>query len=44
MNKESIYGLTIRQLTEWLIGRGHTKYRASQVWDWLYRQRVKGFF
>jgi 23S rRNA (adenine2503-C2)-methyltransferase len=43
MNKESIYGLTIKQLTDWLIERGHTKYRASQVWDWLYRQRVKDF-
>ena len=43
MNKESIYGLTINQLTDWLIEQGHTKYRATQVWDWLYRRRVKDF-
>ena len=43
MNKESIYGLTINQLTDWLIEHGHTKYRATQVWDWLYRRRVKDF-
>jgi 23S rRNA (adenine2503-C2)-methyltransferase len=43
MNKVSIYGLTFEQLTEWLIGHGYTKFRASQVWDWLYRKRVTAF-
>jgi 23S rRNA (adenine2503-C2)-methyltransferase len=43
MNKVSIYGLTFDQLTEWLIGHGYTKFRASQVWDWLYRKRVTAF-
>jgi 23S rRNA (adenine2503-C2)-methyltransferase len=43
MNKESIYGLTINQLTDWLIEQGHTKFRTLQVWDWLYRKRVKNF-
>lgn len=43
MSKESIYGLTFEQLTEWLAERGHTKFRASQVWDWLYRKRVTDF-
>ncbi|WP_100405839.1 23S rRNA (adenine(2503)-C(2))-methyltransferase RlmN [Bacillus solitudinis] len=43
MNKESIYGLTFEQLTEWLMGHGHKKFRASQVWDWLYRKRVTTF-
>ncbi|WP_169084150.1 23S rRNA (adenine(2503)-C(2))-methyltransferase RlmN [Paenibacillus sp. PL91] len=43
MNKASIYGLTFDQLTEWLIGHGYTKFRASQVWDWLYRKRVTAF-
>ncbi|MBN8207796.1 23S rRNA (adenine(2503)-C(2))-methyltransferase RlmN [Bacillus sp. NTK071] len=41
--KESIYGLTFDQLTEWLLERGHKKFRASQVWDWLYKKRVKEF-
>ncbi|SDM63122.1 23S rRNA (adenine(2503)-C(2))-methyltransferase RlmN [Bacillus sp. OK048] len=43
MNKESIYGLTIEQLTAWLLDHGHKKSRASQVWDWLYRKRVTNF-
>lgn len=43
MNKESIYGLTFDQLSEWLMGYGYTKFRASQVWDWLYRKRVTDF-
>ncbi|MFB5675024.1 23S rRNA (adenine(2503)-C(2))-methyltransferase RlmN [Paenibacillus terreus] len=43
MNKPSIYGLTIEQLTAWLEERGHKKHRATQVWGYLYRQRVAAF-
>lgn len=43
MNKPSIYGLTINQLTEWLLERGHKQSRAAQVWSWLYRKRVTDF-
>lgn len=43
MNKESIYGLTFEQLTAWLLEHGHKKFRASQVWDWLYVKRVTDF-
>lgn len=43
MTKESIYGLTMAQLTDWLTERGYKKFRATQVWDWLYRKRVKSF-
>jgi 23S rRNA (adenine2503-C2)-methyltransferase len=43
MNKTSIYGLTFDQMTAWLEEHGHTKFRASQVWDWLYRKRVTDF-
>jgi 23S rRNA (adenine2503-C2)-methyltransferase len=43
MNKESIFGLTIDQLTTWLIEHGQKKFRAAQVWDWLYKKRVKSF-
>ncbi|WP_281883368.1 23S rRNA (adenine(2503)-C(2))-methyltransferase RlmN [Paenibacillus sp. YYML68] len=39
----SIYGLTLDQLTAWLLERGHKKSRALQVWDWLYRKRVTQF-
>lgn len=43
MNKASIYGLTIDQLTAWLMEHGHKKSRALQVWDWLYRKRITEF-
>ncbi|MDQ0205732.1 dual-specificity RNA methyltransferase RlmN [Alkalicoccobacillus murimartini] len=43
MNKPSIYGLTMEQLAAWLMEHGHKKFRASQVWDWLYRKRVTNF-
>lgn len=43
MNKESIYGLTFEQMTAWLSDHGHKKFRASQVWEWLYRTRVTSF-
>jgi 23S rRNA (adenine2503-C2)-methyltransferase len=43
MNKPSIYGLTIEQLTAWILEQGYKKSRALQVWDWLYRKRVKDF-
>lgn len=43
MNKHSIYGLTIDQLTAWLLEHGHKPYRASQVWSYLYRERVTKF-
>ncbi|MFS0647336.1 23S rRNA (adenine(2503)-C(2))-methyltransferase RlmN [Siminovitchia sp. 179-K 8D1 HS] len=41
--KPSIYGLTFDQLSEWLVDHGQRKFRAQQVWDWLYRKRVKHF-
>ncbi|WP_168123538.1 23S rRNA (adenine(2503)-C(2))-methyltransferase RlmN [Paenibacillus sp. HB172176] len=39
----SIYGLALTQLTAWLEERGHRRFRAGQVWDWLYRKRVTSF-
>ncbi len=41
--KKSIYGLTIDQLTDWLVEHGQKKFRAQQVWDWLYTKRVDSF-
>ncbi|AIQ14146.1 23S rRNA (adenine(2503)-C(2))-methyltransferase RlmN [Paenibacillus durus] len=43
MSKTSIYGLTFDQLAAWLLERGHRKFRALQVWDWLYIKRVTDF-
>ncbi|MDP4125773.1 MAG: 23S rRNA (adenine(2503)-C(2))-methyltransferase RlmN, partial [Bacillota bacterium] len=43
MNKKSIYGLTLNELTEWLIEGGHKRSKALKVWDWLYRKKAKHF-
>ncbi|GAB2025526.1 dual-specificity RNA methyltransferase RlmN [Lactovum odontotermitis] len=42
--KDSIYGLTRAELTSWIVEEAQEKkYRAEQIWDWLYRQRVETF-
>ncbi|MBO9609723.1 MAG: 23S rRNA (adenine(2503)-C(2))-methyltransferase RlmN [Paenibacillaceae bacterium] len=41
--KQTIYDLTFEQLAGWLEARGHRKFRAQQVWDWLYRKRATSF-
>ncbi|KGP92293.1 RNA methyltransferase [Pontibacillus chungwhensis BH030062] len=41
--KQSIYGLTFDQLTDWILEHGEKKFRAKQVWDWLYQKRVTDF-
>ncbi|KIL43581.1 23S rRNA methyltransferase [Jeotgalibacillus alimentarius] len=41
--KTSIYGLTLEQLIAWLMEHGQKKFRAEQIWDWLYRKRVTSF-
>ncbi|WP_085993920.1 23S rRNA (adenine(2503)-C(2))-methyltransferase RlmN [Oceanobacillus senegalensis] len=43
MSKTSIYGLTFGQLEDWLVERGEKRFRANQVWDWLYKKRVNHF-
>ncbi len=43
MSKQSIYGLTYEQLTEFLIKHGEKKFRADQVWGWIYQKRVTSF-
>lgn len=41
--KKSIYSFTFEQLSEWIVEQGQKKFRAEQIWDWLYRKRVKSF-
>lgn len=43
MKKNSIYSLTFKELSEWLVEHGQKKFRAKQVWDWLYKKRVAAF-
>ncbi len=44
--KPSIYGLTRDELIDWAVGTrpGEKKFRATQIWDWLYKEkRVQSF-
>ncbi|TGA95765.1 23S rRNA (adenine(2503)-C(2))-methyltransferase RlmN [Sporolactobacillus shoreae] len=43
MGKLSIYGLTQDQLTAWMREHGEKKFRATQIWDWLYVKRAGSF-
>lgn len=41
--KQSIYSLTRNELIEWFLAHNEKKFRAAQVWEWLYRKRVGSF-
>ncbi|GGI66279.1 MULTISPECIES: 23S rRNA (adenine(2503)-C(2))-methyltransferase RlmN [Enterococcus] len=41
--KPSIYGLEKAALEAWFIENGEKKFRANQVWEWLYHKRVIEF-
>ncbi|MFD1852008.1 23S rRNA (adenine(2503)-C(2))-methyltransferase RlmN [Oceanobacillus bengalensis] len=43
MSKTSIYGLTYDELKIWLMEHGEKRFRADQVWDWLYKKRISNF-
>lgn len=43
MEKASIYGLTKEELIAWFIEHDERKFRATQVWEWLYIKRVMTF-
>lgn len=39
----NIYGKTIEQLEEYFVAMGEKKFKARQIYDWLYKKRVKSF-
>ena len=40
---ENIYGYTLEMLEEFLVSIGEKKFKASQLYDWLYKKRVDSF-
>ncbi len=40
---KSIYGVTIAQLEEYFLSKKQGKFKATQVFEWLYKKRVKDF-
>lgn len=41
--KTSIYSLELHELKNWLADRGEKPFRGEQIFDWLYKKRVKSF-
>ena len=41
--KPSIYSLSRQGMQEWVLEQGEKKFRADQIWEWLYRKRVQTF-
>ena len=40
---ENIYSYSIKDLEEYFLGIGEKKFKATQVFDWVYRKRVESF-
>ena len=40
---QSIYGITRKKLEEYFINIGEKKFKATQIYEWIYRQGVKSF-
>ncbi|MCL2559371.1 MAG: 23S rRNA (adenine(2503)-C(2))-methyltransferase RlmN [Turicibacter sp.] len=43
MNKRSIYSLTLPEWEDFVVTNGQPKFRAAQIFDWLYVKQVSGF-
>ncbi|MBF0775266.1 23S rRNA (adenine(2503)-C(2))-methyltransferase RlmN [Streptococcus azizii] len=41
--KPSIYSLSRADLIDWALKQNEKKFRATQIWEWLYRKRVQSF-
>ena len=40
---KSIYGITRSKLEEYFVNNGDKKFRATQIFEWVYRKRAKSF-
>lgn len=41
--KPSIYSLELHEIKEWVAENGEKAFRGEQIYDWLYKKRVKSF-
>lgn len=41
--KPSIHSLAHQTMQGWVLEQGEKKFRADQIWEWLYRKRVQSF-
>ena len=40
---KNIYGITLNELEEYFVNLGYQKFKAVQVFEWLYKKRVQSF-
>ena len=40
---KNIYGVTIKELEEYFVSKKEGKYKATQVFEWLYKKRISNF-
>ena len=43
MPKKNLFGYTLKALEEEMIARGEKKYRATQLYQWIYVKKVTDF-
>jgi 23S rRNA (adenine2503-C2)-methyltransferase len=43
LDKPSIYSFQMKDLQNWLVEQGEPKFRAGQIYEWLYNKRVTTF-
>jgi 23S rRNA (adenine2503-C2)-methyltransferase len=41
IERQFIHGLFLSELQEWLLQEGEQKFRAKQIWEWLYHHHVE---
>ncbi len=39
----NIYGITLEELENFFISKGDKKFKATQVFDWIYKKDVNSF-
>ncbi len=39
----NIYGVTIKELEQYFLSKNEGKFKATQVFEWLYKKRIKSF-
>lgn len=40
---KSIYGMTMEKLEEYFLSLGEKKFKATQIYEWIYQKRIKSF-
>ncbi|MEG0825938.1 MAG: 23S rRNA (adenine(2503)-C(2))-methyltransferase RlmN [Bacilli bacterium] len=40
---QNIYGISLEQLEQYLINKSYKKFKATQIYEWLYKKRISNF-